>query len=274
MPAKYEHHILHDPDFPVIFHFDTLHENQSIFVHWHENPELLFFKRGDAVVYCDTVEINSCAGDLIVVNSGALHTIHSKSPLCEYYCLIIDKTFCENFELPVREIHLRSPISDEKVQASFDFIAKEMNEQNLYFKAAIKAEVISLMVRLFRISPAQPACENKHSRHLDMVRKSIRYIRQNYKEQISIDDICNHVGYTKYYFCRVFREITGKTVIDTVNFMRCDYARTLLLSGRFNVGESAELSGFNNLSYFSKMYKRHMGVLPSETWQISEREKI
>ena len=141
-----------------------------------------------------------------MVNSGALHTIHSKSPLCEYYCLIIDKTFCENFELPVREIHLRSPISDEKVQASFDFIAKEMNEQNLYFKAAIKAEVISLMVRLFRISPAQPACENKHSRHLDMVRKSIRYIRQNYKEQISIDDIYSHVGYTKYYFCRVFHK--------------------------------------------------------------------
>lgn len=273
MPATYEHHILLDPEFPIIFHSDKLHEKQSVFAHWHENPELLFFTQGHANVYCDTVEINATEGDLIVVNSGALHTIHCKSSLCEYYCLIVDNAFCENFELPVREIHLRNPIIDDKTRASFDFIANEMVKCNLYYKTAIKAEVLSLMVRLFRNSPRQPACENKHNRHLDMVRKGIRYIRQHYKEQISIDDICNHVGYTKYYFCRVFREITGKTVIDTINFMRCDYARTLLLSGRCNVSESAELSGYNNLSYFSRVYKRHMGVLPSETWQISEREK-
>ena len=49
-----------------------------------------------------------------------------------------------------------------------------------------------------------------------------------------------------------------------LNYTRCSYARKLLASGRYNVSESAEHSGFSNLSYFAKTYKKYMGELPSQ----------
>ena len=63
------------------------------------------------------------------------------------------------------------------------------------------------------------------------------------------------------YKRQVFKEVTRRTPVDYINFIRCNYARNLLLSGRYNVSESAEMSGFKNLSYFSKTYKKYMGCL-------------
>ena len=51
--------------------------------------------------------------------------------------------------------------------------------------------------------------------------------------------------------------------MDYVNFARCSQARRLLITGRYNVTEAAQRSGFENLSYFTRTYKRYMGALPS-----------
>ena len=51
--------------------------------------------------------------------------------------------------------------------------------------------------------------------------------------------------------------------MDYLNFLRCSNARRLMASGKYNVSESAAMSGFKSLSYFSRVYRRQMGVLPS-----------
>ncbi|ELP5185316.1 helix-turn-helix transcriptional regulator, partial [Clostridium perfringens] len=69
---------------------------------------------------------------------------------------------------------------------------------------------------------------------------------------------------SKYYTCRTFKEVTGKTILDYINHIRCINARNLILYNGYTISESAYKSGFNNLSYFSKTYKKYMGLLPSE----------
>jgi AraC-like DNA-binding protein len=202
----------------------------------------------------------------VIVNTGALHSISTITPYCNYDCLIVDKLFLESSDLPVDEMRLLSPLNDDTIRTHFDRITRELSERKPYYKIAVKAEVLALFAHVFRTaSQRHLPGEEQGSRRLDMVRSAISYIRQHYKEDLTMDDICRHVGFSKYYFCREFRQITGKTVTDTINFFRCSHAKSLLSSGHCNVSESAERSGFHNLSYFSKVYKRHMGVLPSET---------
>lgn len=266
MSITYEHHIHSDPDFPIIFHTDTLFLNKNdVLMHWHENIEILYFRDGKAVVDCDTISINAKEGDIIFINSGSLHCIQSESSVCEYDCLIADKRFCEGFGFPLGESRLISPIRDEPAQMVFDCIKKEMTEKTKYYKIAVKANVFLLLARLYRVAESNTVDSAAKNNRLNMVRDSIAYIRNHYKENITIEDICNHIGFSKYYFCRTFREITGKTVLDTINHLRCDHARRLIETGRYNISESAEMSGFNNKSYFSKIYKKYMGLLPSET---------
>ncbi|MCL2867270.1 MAG: AraC family transcriptional regulator, partial [Clostridia bacterium] len=96
------------------------------------------------------------------------------------------------------------------------------------------------------------------------VMRALYYIRVNLCEAISIDDICRHVGMSKYYFCRMFKAYTGMPVIHYINMLRCDYAQKLIAEKGCNVTEAAQTLGIHNLPYFSRLYKRHTGVTPSK----------
>lgn len=90
-------------------------------------------------------------------------------------------------------------------------------------------------------------------------------MRKNYANDLNVDSISNHFGFSKYYFCHIFKEITGITIVKMLNYIRCEEAKRMLKSDNFNISEVALACGFNNLSYFTKTYKNIMGKLPSET---------
>ncbi len=90
-------------------------------------------------------------------------------------------------------------------------------------------------------------------------------MKKHYAEPITITNLAATLGFTKYYFCHVFNEITGSTVINHLNYIRCKNARKLILSGRCNITEAAGQCGFTNMSYFARIYKNVIGQLPSET---------
>lgn len=265
LPEGYEQHKHKDPTFPIIFRYDRLTANRNFLMHWHENIEILCFTEGRCTVLCDTIPVEVSAGDIAIVNSCALHHLRALTPYCRYYCLIVDKTFCNDFKIPVGEMNLRMKITDEISVNHIINIVQEMKEKAPYYKTIVKAEVLQLLSRLYRNETDNELISALQIHPLDMVRKGITFIRQHYCEELSVDDICGHVGFSKYYFCRNFKRITGKTVVNYINFLRCDHARRLLMTGQCNVSESAERCGFHNMSYFTKTYKKQFGILPSQT---------
>ncbi len=66
-------------------------------------------------------------------------------------------------------------------------------------------------------------------------------------------------------FRRAFREYMGVSPIDYRNALRLEYAGRLLRSGEYNVSEAAELSGFSNISFFIRSYKKKYGHTPKRT---------
>lgn len=262
----YERHSYKDPAFQIIFHLDTLlAEDKNFVMHWHENLEILYFIDGKAQITCDMNVIEAEAYDIVCINSNKLHSIMSLSDCCKYYCLIIDKNLCESFDSSVKNVIIKSIIRDSSATLLFDKIVKEMFEKKVYHKSIVKANSIELFLYLCRYFSVDEniLLDTISNTKLTMVKSSIEYIKNNFKDNITIDDICKNIGFSKYYFCRVFKEVTNKTVVDYINFLRCDNARKLLATGNYNATESAELCGFKNLSYFSKIYKKYIGRLPS-----------
>lgn len=62
------------------------------------------------------------------------------------------------------------------------------------------------------------------------------------------------------YLCRIFKEYTGKTVVDYINELRIDNACHEMTVKGMSVTRAAYDSGFNNLSYFCKVFKHYKGV--------------
>ena len=71
------------------------------------------------------------------------------------------------------------------------------------------------------------------------------------------------------YFCRFFKEFTNITPIDYINRLRIENAAHSLLEAGFTVTEAALDNGFNDISYFSKIFKKYKGVSPKRYSKIN-----
>ncbi|MGB8452413.1 MAG: AraC family transcriptional regulator [Anaerocolumna sp.] len=267
----YEPHIYKDPSFPIIFHLDTKIKQQSDFLpHWHENIEILYVLEGMITVLSDASSMTARKDEIIVINSNNVHHIQTLEEVSKYYCLIIDRKFCEEFGLYTEEIVFQRLIKDKVLIDKYNVIKDEFISQKAFFKAEIKSQVIDLVVCLYRnyILSESPFSNKPETNKIEIIKKAIRYIQDNYDKDISISDIADEAGLSKFYFCRIFKEITGHTTVCFINILRCTNAKKLLQSGKYSVEEAAFICGFDNLSYFSKTYKKHMGCLPSSSKKL------
>lgn len=265
--SNHEDHTFLDPSFPIIFHLDTCFPYLPVThgVHWHENIEILYFIEGEGIVYSGTAEFPVHVGDIVVINPNVLHGIESITEQCMYYCLIVDKSLYEDFGIPASHMLFKEIVRDSTAQGYYDTIIREWTDRGAFYKPAVKLAALQMLLHLSRYHlDSANEINSLQDKRLTMVKDAISYIRTHFRDEITIDDICEEIGFSKYYFCRAFKEVTRRTPVDYINFVRCNYARNLLLSGRYNVSESAEMSGFKNLSYFSKTYKKYMGTLPSQ----------
>ena len=140
-----------------------------------------------------------------------------------------------------------------------------MENKEAYYRQAVQIEIISIIILLMR-EYLDDTAERKstENQQVKTVKETISYLQEHFLEQITIDKLCAAIGYSKFYLCHSFKKMTGSTIIQYTNFLKCQHARSLLLDGNCNVSESAALSGFKNDSYFTKTYKAVFGRLPSD----------
>jgi len=96
----------------------------------------------------------------------------------------------------------------------------------------------------------------------DDIYRAIGYIRSNYNKKIMLNDVANAVGFSPAYFSRLFKKKVGSNFNTYLNTVRIEAAKNSLLSTDLTVAEIASLSGFEDVSYFTRIFKRQVGVAP------------
>ena len=233
-------------------------------IHWHENIELIYAFSPTAVYYNGS-EILADHGDIIVINSNTLHDIRtcSEEP-ASYLCVIVDVKLCEALGLDIKNISVNNIIRDKNVS---DLLIKMLNEieyKKKYYIANIKAYICQILVYLCRNYEQDTQNNPINTKNITLVKKVINFINTNYNKDISLGDISKNMEYSKYYLIHTFREMTGLTILDYVNSVRIKESTKLLEKGNMSINEIALSSGFENQSYFSKVFKKYMGCTPSQ----------
>ena len=108
------------------------------------------------------------------------------------------------------------------------------------------------------------ALENGNNSSTDTNRINVimAYIVENFKNDISLDDVANVANLTPNAFCKYFKKLTRKTFVDMVVQYRMNYAVQQLLHTDDPISSIALASGFNDMSYFYKTFKTKMGMSP------------
>lgn len=260
---NYENHVMKNPLLPFIFHRNRSTRPYGDVPNWHENIELLYCYDGSGQVHCGPETYPLHQGEIFVVNANVPHTF-SSGKYIHYYCLIIDNSFFEANGIPISSLRFQKLIHDEIMGDAYQQIVNAFdhyNSDHICAVADIRHAVLGLVRLLCSTYTVQ---EEKASQSVsnERVKKAIAYIRMNMSSPISLDGISAHVGISKFHLSREFKAFTGMTVIDTVNLIRCTEARRLIKSG-MSVSSAAISCGFENLSYFSRTFKKHFNELPS-----------
>lgn len=100
--------------------------------------------------------------------------------------------------------------------------------------------------------------------HTDIVHKTVNYVRAHYSEKITLDDVAGHVYLSKSYLSRIFKEELGSSFTDFVNAVRIQKSKELLKDQSISLANIADLVGFSDQSYFTKVFSRAEGMSPGQ----------
>lgn len=95
------------------------------------------------------------------------------------------------------------------------------------------------------------------------IQTAILWTEENFHTKITLDEISEIVGYTKSHFCRKFKLLTGITYLEYLNSLRISHAKKLLTRG-YSVSEACSKCGFDDTSYFIRLFKRNTGLTPKK----------
>ena len=256
-------------DFPFVIrqHGDYRHSTFGI----HESMELLCVLDGSGCVIHDGVRYDVAKGDIVAVNAYTVHRVvsHAEMPV---FCVIINRNFCQYNGIDPNRLQFQNIIRDDpRLTALFQSVMAAYEDQDdPFYNASFKSALLNLLLYLCR-NYSTPRPEGvTDAPALEHVGQAVGFIKANFAQKISVEDIAASVGLSKYHFLREFKRITGRTPNHFLNAIRCQYARNLLEGGRYSIKEVAFLCGFTNNSYFANVFRQYMGVLPS---QITPKEK-
>lgn len=270
-----------DPNLPIIFHKDSLISKEAcdhFNCHWHETIEFLYFIKGEALVKCNSLEIPVKKGDLIVVNSNELHQGHCVSQSAKYHCIIFDTSLFQSRHVDTCEAKYINPISQNRILFKNKIennkeVAKYINEfvnefemKGIGYEMAVKATLFQLLVFLLRNHVQLVLTQKEYDARMKSLKRFnsiLEYVENNYTGRITIDQLCDMAHISRFYFCRVFKSITGKSLGEYLNQLRINKAEALLKDGGVNITEAAISCGFDDINYFSRVFKKYKKKAPS-----------
>lgn len=246
--------------------------------HWHNALEILMPMEGiyEAIIKDTTYTIHP--GEFLIIPPRELHTLpapHGGSRfvfLIDIAPLATIKGFSGIQSLLLQPIHF----TKEKFPAIYNEIYHHLLQiRNTYYNMNEYAELIvySLFINIMvQISVAKNNMTDifpnvrlyKQKEYKQKFTNLLEYINTHYMEELDLEQVAAETGFSKFHFSRLFKQYTGFTFCDYVNYCRLRVAEELLARPDYSITEVALQSGFPSISTFNRLFKQHKGCSPSE----------
>ncbi len=233
--------------------------------HWHEHLELLYFLSGDSEFTCAGTEHVVHEGDLLIINSGEQHSVNNDAG-GEYLCVHLSPQFFADieFENYIFETHI---VGDAFIKECFEKIYEEHKTRSTAYDMRMKSTAYALMAYLtcnYRKDHLSESGELLNKNKLRDINEVFAFISRNYSAPLTTAALSRHFHLTEQYFCHMFKAKTGKTPTDYINGYRIEKATVFLKNTDKSITDIALSVGFEDSNYFSRVFKKHMGVSPRE----------
>lgn len=268
---------------PFVRYYSIIPDHFKDFpIHWHEEMEIIMAKKGKANYYIDLETYGIEEGDIIILRPSVLHSLRQKDDIrYESESMLFNLNIVNNNSIDLCSAKYFTPIINNQVK--IPFIIKRTDEGysdiknilieifNCYnakengYELLLKANILKFFYYLFKNSRIQKnnSIETKNYM-VEKIKEILNYIEKNYSEMISIKDLSVLANMSEYHLMRSFKKCTGMTCIEYINNYRLKIASKLLKTTDLSIINISIESGFNNISYFNKLFKERFNVTPKE----------
>ena len=150
-----------------------------------------------------------------------------------------------------------------KIRDATQFVNEKAFGHELFVKSVL-FDIIScvLLTNQYVEITDNRRAEQRHT--VNAIEDTLNYIREHYRENITLDDILKITSYSKSHFIRLFKKNMGMNLTDYINKYRIEKSCLDLIYTSKNITEIATENGFNTVQYFSKMFKNYMKCTPKQ----------
>lgn len=154
--------------------------------------------------------------------------------------------------------------SQEKLYPYFKRIYEALQSNKQYAVIQANAYLQLLLAEYNQINiPNQSQHYNNKSTSQRHIEEAIAYIEYNYPNSFTMEELSQRIGYHHSHFCKLFKQTTGVAPLHYLIRVRLEQSKQLLAQ-HIPVGQTALAVGFADPLYFSKLFKRHFGLTPSQ----------
>lgn len=252
-------------------HTEFLKTNKATW-HFHPELELVYVNKGQGKRHIGNHLSYFNNSQLLLIGPNLPHngftdrlTTNGFETLIQFKEDFLGKDF---FELPemkkIKELFERSKKgilfgSETKIKVGYKI--EKLVEKKGFKKLLVFLEILNILSKtsdytILNVDGYAVETELQDSSKLDIIYK---YINNNFKDHISLDQIANVANMTVPAFCRYFKKVTGKTFTKLVNEYRVVHATKLLSESTMSITDISFECGFNNFSHFNKLFKEITG---------------
>lgn len=163
-----------------------------------------------------------------------------------------------------------SEMSPEKVRQAAFLLFMNIRRELLLFEDDEYLEVIQKINQvnhiddLERLLVATLKKEKQQSSYSENISQVIQIIQDNYQEELTLKSVSSQLYLNAMYLGQLFKKETKMSFSQYLNQFRIEKAKQLLLVPKYNINEISSMIGFNNTTYFSKKFKKTVGMTPKE----------
>lgn len=254
-----------------IYHHRETTPHYTTDMHTHQEHELYFLLSGQRRYFIRHSIYDLSPGSLVLIPKGVLHKTvsHSKQGFDRFVLFFSDEDLaplsealgrdayqqlldCGCLQLPADALH--------GVYTQMEQMLQEFHTQPSLHQLYLSTQLTLLLLTTLRCGVPRPMCSESTAEKIQAV---ARYIDMNFRSPITLHDGARLACLEDTYFSKQFKHFTGFGFLEYLNQVRLREAQRLLQSTKLSVGEISDLCGFSGSNYFGDLFRRYVGMSPS-----------
>ena len=267
-------------ELPLDIYDDNCEIFHTLYTHWHEEMEIIYIEKGSGILRINTDTFRVQAGDFALINKEAVHHLKTDLKNILYFkSLVFDLTIlsgiagdlCQEklIHMMINKqadfVHIIKPQEAhyDKIHTIFFNIMDAVRTKEPFYYVKLKGLLFLLFYELAVGEYIIPSNQTD-TKKLASIKTALHYIDLHYQEELNVSELAAMVHYSDYYFMKVFKQYTGKTLISYINHLRLEKSKHLLFHSDRSITDIALEVGFHNTSYFIRKFQEENGITPQK----------